>query len=363
MDDLRRSLPTGPRRLPWGCLAVLVILTAVPAARAENWDLVEFVRHAAYQAVNADGSSGFDLVNGFPLRLRGVVLNDTEDWLDPTAAYDPGVHLFQMGGQAEFYLQAVDLPGESWDDGDFGGTACWMGQNYGNHMMHQDPEFNYTDAEWYAELDRLHLWCEGTEVVPLVRAGMLVEIRALAGLHYAGKMNVNEKHWNDPSHDFEIVILDENFGLPTPTAITLDAVKDAADQPIFDPTRNTGGERYQSTLVEFQNVRFLDDSGWGRNKDLVLVDDSGRSLKVHLGLSEGFDLVAAPSGWFNVVGILDQKASNQTYAKDGYQLLVMDAGDFAAATVPEPATAALLAMGACGLLLGAWRRRRRVAGA
>ena len=40
------------------------------------------------------------------------MLNNTEDWLDPTAAYDPGVHLWEFGGEAEYYVQAVDLTGE-----------------------------------------------------------------------------------------------------------------------------------------------------------------------------------------------------------------------------------------------------------
>jgi len=332
-------------------LATVVALGSGVGACAENWEEVDFVRHGTYQGVYPDGASAY--ADGFPIRLRGVVLNNTEDWLDPTAAYDPGVHLFELGGQAEFYVQALDLPGDTWDDGDFGGTACWIGQNYGNHPWHQDPLFSYTDEAWYSELDRLHVWREATSVSPLVRAGCLVEIRARAGLYYAGKMNVNEQHNNDPDYDFEIVILDEDYGLPTPAAIRLSAIKDATDVAIFDPARAAGGERYQSTLVEVRNVRLLDGSGWGRNSNLTLVDDTGRSLEIHLGLNDSFDALPAPEGYFNVVGIMDQKSSSGV---GGYRLLAMRAGDFF--PVPEPTTPALLAAGAASLLIG-FRRRRR----
>jgi hypothetical protein len=340
-----------PRATLSGYLAAVMALGAAVGARAQDWDVVGFIQHSTYQAVAPHPEDPVVYVSaytgGFPLRLRGVVLNNIEDWLDPTADYDPDFHLFQLGGEAEFYVQALDLPGDSWDDGDFGGTACWMGQNYGNHPWHQDPLFSYTDEQWYAELDRLQLWHEGTAVSPLIRAGCLVEIRARAGLYYAGKMNVNERHNNDPVMNFEIVILDEDYGLPTPAAIRLSAIKDPADVAIFDPDRAAGGERYQSTLVKVRNVRLLDNSGWGRNSDLTLVDNTGRSLEIHLGLNDSFETLPAPEGYFNVVGIMDQASSSGT---GGYRLLAMHAGDFA--PVPEPTTPTLLAAGAASLLIG-----------
>lgn len=348
-----------PRSCRWPllctCLVAILTFALQAGVRAQNWDDIDFVRHETYQAVVPNGTGGYTnaYTGPFPLRLRGVVLNNNEDWLDPAAAYDPAVHPLALGGQAEFYVQAVDLPGDDWDDGDFGGTACWMGQNYGNHPWHLDPLFSYTDEAWYGELDRLQLWREGASVSPLVRAGCLVEVRARAGLYYAGKMNVNEQHNNNPGFDFEIVILDEDYGLPAPAAISLSAIKDAADVAIFDPTRAAGGERCQSTLVEIQNVRLLDDSGWGRNSDLTLLDDTGRSLEVHLGLSQSFDVTPPPEGYSNVVGIMDQKSSSGT---GGYRLLAMQAGDFS--VVPEPTSLVLLAVGAAPLLIGLRRSRR-----
>jgi hypothetical protein len=361
MIVLTRLWPSCSRPIFAGCLAALLLLAAPATGRAETWDEVIFVRHSTYQAVNSTGTSAYS--GGFPVRLRGVVLNNTEDWLDPTAAYDDEYNdpedLMKLGGQAEFFIQAVDLPEDTWDNGDFGGTSCWMGQNYGNHPMHKDAQFSYDDDQWYDELDRLHIWHPDQDplVSPLVRAGMLVEIHARQGLHYAGKMNVNEKHDNDPGNDFEVVILRENYDLPEPTAISLSAIKDSGDVAIFDEDRETGGERYQSTLIEILNVRLQDTSGWGRDSELALIDDTGRTLDIYLGLNPSFDAVAAPEGYFDVVGILNQSSGT---GKDGYYLLVMNAADFTILPIPEPAGAVLLAAGMAMLLVGArWRRRRR----
>jgi len=92
-------------------LAAALCLIACADARAQDWNNdVDFVTHAAYQATHTDGAAAY--AGGFPIKLRGVVLNDNEDWLDPSGAYDPGVHLWQLGGQAEIYVQAIDLPGD-----------------------------------------------------------------------------------------------------------------------------------------------------------------------------------------------------------------------------------------------------------
>lgn len=331
-----------------GIAAMMVVLIAA-SADAQDWENVEFIQHSVCQAVNSNGTGAYS--GEFPLKLRGVVLNNTEDWLDPTAAYS--VVPWDLGGQAEFYVQAVDLAGDTWDDGDFGGTACWMGQNCGNLGFVGDVDFNYSNDEWYAELDRLRIWWPDSSTSPLVRAGSLVEVRARGGLNYNGKMNVNEEHSDYASKDFEIVILDPYYGLPTPTSITLADVKDAADDPIFDFTRATGGELYQSTLVEIKNMRFVDASIWGTDSDLVLTDGAGRTLDIHLGLNDSFDTQPA-FDLFNVVGIMDQ---NEYGGTGGYRLLAMNAADFE--LVPEPGTLALLASGALMLLIGGYRSRRR----
>ena len=53
-------------------------------------------------------------------------------------------------------------------------------------------------------------------------------------------------------------------------------------------------------------MRFVDTSGWGTDSDLVLTDETGRTLDIHLGLNDSFLSQSAPEGWFNVVGIMDQ---------------------------------------------------------
>jgi hypothetical protein len=354
------------------CPATLAVLLPAAAAFAVDWDALPYTRHSTYQAVNADGSRAY--AGGSPVRMVGVVINDTEDWLDPTPAYSGTYQAFQMGGEAELYVQALwtstqaALGTEYYDPADFGGTACWMGQNYGNLPFKGDAQFSYTDAEWTAELGRLNLY-GGDGVTDPIRAGDLVEIRARAGLHYKGKMNVNEQHDNDydrlndwdqqgspgdgQNHDFELVRVAKGFGLPAPLPVTLSALKNPDDTPVFDPNRQTGGERYQSTLVQLQDVWTASAASWAADSDLEVTDGT-RTFNVHLGRNGGFDGTAlfASGQPFHVTGILDQAASDGTYSTDGYQLLAMDAAGFTA--VPEPTGLAWMAFGAVLL-----RRRRR----
>ena len=337
-------------------LAAMLLLVHAPSADATDWSAVSQIAHGIYQSVNADGASSYS-PSAFPIRLVGVVLNDNEDWLNPTSDYcTTAGHVWDMGGEAEFYVQAVG-------PNDFGGTACWIGQNYGNHGWHYsaghyDTEslpYNHTEAEWYAELDRLKVCRPDTPLSEseLIRAGDLVEIRAQAGLSYKGKMNVNENHDNDSDFDFEVVLLQKDYGLPTPTDILLSHVKTAENDCIFQSSRTAGGERYQSTLVKIQNVRLTDPTAWAANADLTLTDDTGRTLPIHLGLDASFPSTVAPTGYFNVIGVFDQKSDS---GMDGYRLLAMDAGDFLA--VPEPTGSVLLAVAAAITAFG-WSIRRQ----
>ena len=326
-------------------LTAILITLLVSSAEADGWDTVSIIQHSTYQAVKADGDSAY--TGGFPIRLRGVVLNNNEDWLDPMANYSTG--LWDLGGEAEFYVQTVT-------PGDVGGTACWMGQNYGNLGFINDPYYNYSNNDWYAELDRLHLYRPDTALTEaqLVRTGDLVEIRARAGRHHLGKNNVNELHDIVPDNDFEIVMLQKDYGLPTPTPINLSNVKNAADVDIFMTDRTSGGELYQSTLVTIKDVCLTDPGGWGPNTDLTLTDVTGRTLPIHLGYNASFSTTSAPTGYFNVTGIFDQFSTD--LGTDGYQLLAMNAGDFAA--VPEPSVIVLLIVGAAVTLLRYPLRKR-----
>lgn len=299
-----------------GILVLAVVL--VPGAPGQNWDQVPLISHQTFQAVNPDGSSAYS--GGFPVRLRGVLLNNHEDWLDPRPAYDPEYHPWQMGGQWEVFVQTAD-------PNDFGGTACWMGQNYGNVPWHADPTFSYTDSEWLAELARVN---HDPNTGILLRRGDLIEIRGRGGLPYAGKMNVNEQHSNDPALDFELILLQQGYGLPTPAPVILSDLKDPNNAFIWDWTRQTGGERYQATLIEVQDVHLVSSAGWGANAQMTVTDSTGRTLPMRLGRNPAFQQVPAPNGEFDVVGILNQVSSSGI---GGYYLLVLSPVDF---TPPLP---------------------------
>lgn len=318
------------------------------AAMAVDWESIPYTPHSVYQAVNPNGTSAY--AGGFPLRVRGVVLANTEDWLNPTPAYTPTYVPFAMGGQAELIVQSVD-------PGDFGGTFCWMGQNYGNLPFKGDSSFSYTNAEWIAELGRLGLY-GGDGVTQPIRKGDLIEVRARTGLFYGGKMNINEAHDINPAKNFEVVLIQAGYGMPDPVPLSLGDLKDPANQFLFDPTRATGPEHYQATLVRLSNVRLTADSigNWGINRDLMLEDETGRTLGICLGFNPSFGSSAPPVGFFDVVGILDQ-ADGSTPHDSGYRLLAMNAGDFTA--VPEPSSALLLV--SVGSLMLVRRRHRDVA--
>ena len=315
-------------------LTMVVGCAAGPAAADVDWANIPLKLHSEYQAVNASGGS---VHSGFPVRLRGVILNNPEDWLNPAANsfFDPGSWL--MGGEWEIFVQAVD-------PGDFGGTAAWIGQNYGNSYR-GDADFSYTNEQWLAEVARLDYAGEDPATAPRIRAGDYIEIRARAGLNYQGKMNVNEQHDNDPGKDFDVVLLERGLGLPAPAVLSLADLKDDANSFIFDPTRATGGELHQATRVQIDDVRFTADSlaGFGPNRDLMLEDLTGRTLGIHIGLNDSFTTMLPPEGFFSVVGILDQKDPT---GRGGYRLLAMNAADF---VVPEPAS--MLWAGAGVLLL------------
>lgn len=311
-------------------------------ALAVDWDSLPYTPHSTYQAIQANGSSAY--AGGFPMRMRGVVLNNTEDWLDPTPGYTGTYQPFNLGGQAEIFVQAID-------PGDFGGTFCWMGQNYGNLPFKADPIFNYTNAEWTSELGRLNFF-GGDNVSSPIRAGDLVEIRARVGLFYSGKMNVNEAHSKQPGNDFEVVLLQAGHGLPAPASIALSDVKDASNHFLFDPTRNSGAEHYQATLVRLTNVKITADTiaNWGTNADLLVEDAVGRTLPIHLGFNPSFASSLPPTDWLDVIGIFDQADSSAPH-DSGYRLLVMNAADVI--VVPEPAGLSVL------LCVGTLTARRR----
>lgn len=348
--------------LKFRMLVVLFMAVALvaPVALADSndsyWDQYDYFRHSELQAVNDDGTPAFD-DEEFPLRLVGVVLNNNEDWLDPTADHEAG-NSGGMGGQAEIFVQAVDLDGTDWDPfpgqefDDFGGTACWMGQNYSS-LGWVKPGESRSDQEWAEALGRLNL--EGGDgVTDPIRAGELVEIRARAGMHFGGKMNVNEQHTKS-GREFEIVRLDSDYGLPDPHGVHLSDLKYSDNEFIFCSDRAEGGERYQSTWIELQDLYF-DSGDWAASKYLIFTDGDGRDIEVRLGHADGYDWSKLGSEWgslfgddpVSITGILNQSDPDGT---GGYYLVALGRDHF----VPEPMSLSLMALGGLAML----RRRRR----
>ncbi len=274
---------------------------------AGTWNRMNYTLHREYQAVNADGAGTFPTTD--PVKVKGRIINRPSDMLDPT----PGSNPF-MGGQWQMFVQADEA-------GDFGGTALYMGQNIGK-IVGNHPAGSYTDAEWIAELDRLSR--DPITGRPF-RSGDLVEVRARApGLFFRGKTNINEQHQKTPLADFEIVLLAAATGPMSPQTITLADLKDASDAFIFDQTRMTGTEHYQGRGVAIENVQFVSGT-WGPGQSMTIADGSGRTFPVLLGRGSGFSRYPAPTGSFDIVGILDQEdAVGSDGYKAGYRLWVMD---------------------------------------
>ena len=286
---------------------VLLLLVNTALAEDPDWPTLSVTPHSDLQAVDANGTGTFPMTD--PIRVQGVLLNRPQDMLDPTA----GTPVY-MGGTWQVFLQADAT-------GDFGGTALWMGQYIGR-MSGNHPAGSYNDAEWVAELDRITI---DDATGRRMRPGDRVEVRARApGLFFRGKTNINEQHIKAPEQDFDAVLLGPAVGLPAPTAITLSDVKDAADEFLFDSTRQTGAERYQASLVEISGVSFVNPAGWGPGASLTLTDGAGRTLPVLLGRSRGFVAHPAPAGPFSIVGIFDQEDTDGSDGwRAGYRLWVM----------------------------------------
>jgi hypothetical protein len=290
-------------------LSAILCLTGSATAQDPDWDTMPYTTHSAYQAVDATGNGTFPTTS--EIKMKGIILNRPSDMLNPAPGADPF-----MGGQWQQFIQPV--AGE-----DFGGTAMWMGQNIGKTPGHVHPADSYTDAEWLAEVDRIN---HDPGAGRAFRVGDLVEIRARApGLFRIGKTNINEQHSKVVEANFDVVLVQANYGQPTPQVVTLADLKDASDQFIFDQTRATGNERHQGTVIQINNVTFTSTANWAPAGQLTIQDGTGRTFPVLLGLGEGFTRFDPPFGSFNIVGILDQEDANAADGfKAGYRLWIMD---------------------------------------
>jgi len=286
---------------------VATLITAALAAPAAAAEPVP-VTHRQFQAVHQDGTSSFfDDTGLLEVVLEGILLNNPEKWLDPTPDPTPGD--WQMGGEWEIFVQG--------EDDDHAGTACWMGQNYGNGP----GDANYPNEQFLAEICRLN-HDPGTGHV--FKAGDRIRVTGTY-LFYAGKLNINENHEISPSYDFNVELVKAAVGLPQPEPISISELKDSTDTDIFDPDRLTGGEYYQGRLVRIEDVNVVDPGNWGCENTITIMDSSGLTFPVRLGLGEGIKRYDCPAGQIDVIGILDQAAPGYPPVPTmGYRLLVLD---------------------------------------
>lgn len=292
-------------------LAVSFIVTLSGTGRMiagePDWPSMPYTAHNAYQAVESSGVGVFPLDN--PVRMRGIILNRGPEMLD----IGPDLPSF-FGGQWQIIVQADD-------EGDFGGTALYMAQRYGDLPFIPD-DVVYTTQEWLDELSRLE--SDPDSGRPL-RPGDRVEIRARGpGLFFGGKTNINEQHSNNPAADFDILLLDADCGLPEPQLIILSDIKDGSNQFIFDASRATGAEHYQGSLVRINGVSMVDTSPWAPNATLVIQDGTGRTLPLKLGYGDGFALHSAPAGTIDIIAVFDQEAPGAGPFTTGYRLWLMN---------------------------------------
>lgn len=359
-----------PRTVRVVCLAAVCLLAAGrvldgPIVRADpNWSTMPYTAFHVMQDVDSSGNPTWSVPTWPPTydpgyKLRGVVLNNPADMLDSTPNYQEGP-LWYMGGQWQVFIQAVSLPGDDVNHpelvGDYGGSALWMGQNYGNHVWHYpNYSYSYSNTAWTAEMVRLNWPIDintGQPVTEPLRAGDVIEVHARGGLHYKGKFNCNEQHDNDPALNFDLFVLQRDYPLAG-TPITLATLKDASNQWLLEPDTVPVAEHYQATLVTLQGVSVSDPQNWAPEQTVTLTDGQGRTMPMLIGRNPGFGSTA-PAGTFDVTAIFDQDSTN---LKSGYRLWVMDPGQFGfVAQVPEPG-AMLLAV--CGLVFAVASARGR----
>ncbi len=268
-------------------LMVVMVLFATACSAETNWNL---------QSVNSSGEGNSPwLFSTNKVTVEGYILNRPEYMLNGEPNYN--TIPYNLGGQWQIFVQGCE--------GDHAGTAVWMAQNYANMLGMGSGR--YTNEEWLAELDKLNYDpCTGHRFMP----GDKVQVTGLTKF-YGGKTNINERHNTDSNNDIIIKLVQLGAGLPEPEVITLDMVKDVNDNFIFDQTRQTGGEYYQSRLVRINNVSFVDANQWAPGTKTLQITDGTRTLPLWLGIGPGITAGSNNlSAQFDVIGIFNQENSN-----------------------------------------------------
>ncbi|HEY4310655.1 MAG TPA: dockerin type I domain-containing protein [Pirellulales bacterium] len=310
-----------------GLFSIVALVNSSASGQVDtvNWDALPYTSMSTFEGVDSTGLGTYP-ADGYPIKMIGVLLNNPEDMLDTTA--NSNSIPFDLGGQWQVFVQTT-LPGDS------GGVALYMGQNYGNIPPAltftpgptPDPTQSFTNAQWQAEVQRVDV---DQATGHVFQAGDLVEIDAQGGLFFGGKTNVNDEHSTSPTLDFQMRLIQANYGLPTPTQITLAGIWDNSTNNItFDPTRQTGGEKYQGDLVTLQDVHLAPNqtANWTSNGFVTVQDAAGRTMVLELGTSTQFTPASAPTGWFNATGIFDQESPASGPYNANYELFLTQASN------------------------------------
>jgi len=349
-------------------LICCVVLFGVAEAFAQDFSQLPYTNFRTLEGVDSSGLPTY-AASGFPLKLRGIILNTPAAMSNSTPNFT--VQPFNVSTYWQVFVQSVDVN----NNGDNGGTALYMAQNYGNippnltfpgGVPTSDASASYTNTEWQAQLNRLNGYQQNTSgSLPTngyqLQAGDLVEVRARGGLFFGGKYNVNEEHSKtfdyaaDPGLSFDVIYIGHP-GLPTPAQLLIADLWDTSTNSVrFDTTRNLGGERYQGEYVSLNQVQLVsgEELKWMANQLVKVQDSAGRQMTLQLGTNSLFAPANAPSGWFNATGIFNQEAGSGGPFTSGYQLWVMD--PTAVVAIPEPNTIALALTG----MVVIWRVRMR----
>ena len=310
-------------------LAIAAALFFAPANLARADDDAGYTKVSAYEVMTPDGKGTYPDTGTFPIKMQGILLNNPADMLNSTANFNSIP--FNLGGQWQVFVQSTVA-------GDRGGVAVFAAQNYGNvppaltidpppgpgqpPIFIPEPTQSFSNTEWQSQVARLNV---DQATGHVFQPGDLVEVRAQTGQFFGGKTNVNSAHSTDASLAFELVLLQPAAGLPDPKPLTLSSIWDnAKNQVLFDPARLTGGELYQGELVNLLNVHLAPGATWENNKLATVLDDSGHSFSLHLGLNSDFISQGKTNGKFDVVGIFNQETPSGGPYTGNYELWAMD---------------------------------------
>lgn len=295
-------------------LAIAAIAAAAASAFADD---IPLVTHAKLQAVDANGKSTF-VTPESGILLQGILLNTPEDLL--STDYVPGAEGRGAGAQYQVFVQAL-AP-------DRGGTALYMSEG--------TSAASYDEEEWASELARL---AKDPDTGQPIKPGDLVEVfaKVATARTASGKCNINEGHSKSPEKDFHIRLIAPDAGLPPAKSLVLADLVALADDgtqtQIFDPARETGGERWQGSRVRLDAIRLADDRAvavWNsdhpellawRERLITCADATGRTFPLRLP-RKSLGSAPATNRYFSAIGILNQEGADTA----GYELIVQEIG-------------------------------------